>query len=61
MMAETYYAIRIGTQKKHIPYLKLQDGKTTPELFAAKADAVASCVLQPGWKVVKVKLAYAGR
>jgi hypothetical protein len=62
MKKETYYAIRIGDPRRHVPCLMLSPGKLEPMLFAARAAADEFLMTNnaPNRKVVKVTVSYAG-
>jgi hypothetical protein len=53
---ESYYAVRIGDPRRHLPYFMLQGGARTPALFATRTEAAKVRPNEASNRVVKVWL-----
>ena len=64
MRTEIFYGIRIGDPRRHKTYLKLEGWDNRVQLFDRKDEAERECESykygKENWKVVKVKVYYAG-
>ncbi len=62
MRTEKFYGIRIGDPRRHTPHLRITGCDNRVQLFDKKDEAEKECERSKttNWKVVKVKVSYAG-